>query len=115
MTTNNSYEESFEKNFLLLPFFSFGESAIRSFWEELDRRIGVFEKTKEKAIIKQASMNVFGFLTKILGSFFSWEHLVVREASSKKLKSFSQDKKLIDRLLKECFFKSKKMFRPDML
>lgn len=77
MTTNNAYEESFERNFLLLPFFSFGESAIKSFWEELDRRIGVFEKTKEKAIIKQASMNVFWFLTKILKSFFSWEHLVV--------------------------------------
>ena len=32
MSTNNVSEESFEKNFLLLPFFSFGESAIKSFW-----------------------------------------------------------------------------------
>lgn len=32
LSTNNSYEESFEKNVLLLPFFSFGESAINSFW-----------------------------------------------------------------------------------
>jgi hypothetical protein len=66
-------------------------------------------------MIKQASMNVFGFLTKILESFFKWEHLVVQEASSNKLKSFCQDKKLIDRLLKESFFKSKKIFRLDML
>lgn len=45
-------------------------------------------------------MNYFQFLTKILQTFFSWEHLVIQQANENKLKSFSEDKKLIDRLLK---------------
>jgi hypothetical protein len=44
----------------------------------MDRRISIFEKTKEKAIIKEASMNYFQLLTKILQSFFNWEHLIVQ-------------------------------------
>ncbi len=52
MSTNTRYENSFEQNILLLPFFGFGESAINGLWEELDRRVDILEKNKEKAVIK---------------------------------------------------------------
>lgn len=81
----------------------------------MDRRVSLLEKSKEKAVIKGASLNFFSFLTKILRTFFSWDHLVIQEANWNKLKSFTQDKKLIDRLLKEYFFKQRKITRFDLL
>jgi hypothetical protein len=39
------------------------------------------EKIKEKAIIKEASMNYFEFLTDLISTLVSWEHVVVKKAN----------------------------------
>lgn len=39
INTNNAFEESYEKMIMLLPYFTFGEQAIKSLWEEMNRRV----------------------------------------------------------------------------
>lgn len=45
-------------------------------------------------------MNYFEFLTKVIQTFLSWEHIVVKEANNFKIKSYIEDRKLIEKLLR---------------
>ncbi len=45
----------------------------------------------------------------------SWEHIIIKYANDYNFKSYYQDKKLIERLLKENFDKNKKILKNNLM
>lgn len=53
-------------------------------------------------------MNFFGMITRLLEDFMTWDHKVLRDASDMKLKSYTKDTKLVEKVLVEYFDKKPK-------
>ena len=45
----------------------------------------------------------------------AWEHIIIKYANDYNFKSYYQDKKLIERLLKENFDKNKKILKNNLM
>lgn len=111
LNTHSQDEQVPSSLLLILPYFGFGQSLINKFWDEVEKRVEVISKYKEKKVIKEASENLFSLITSLLRDFMTWDHKVLRDAATMNLISFTKDAKLVEKVLTEFFDKRTKIPR----